>query len=326
MNAHVRRKPHSITKLMLYAAAVMVTAATPGFGQTSVPQSQRVLAWQIAAGGKMSFDVASVRQNKSDGAGSTNVDILAGDTFSPTGGLYLGKNIGLPEYISFAYKLPMDQFKTLVEQVPWLSEDRFDIEARASGNPTKDQYRLMMQSLLAERCKFAVHYEMRQVPLFGLVLAKPGKLGPQLRLHSADDPVCANPPPLPPSGTVSDVDAAGYPVFCDGLVRMKPTAPGRLRFGGRNLTMAQIAASPMRVMADVGRPLVDQTGIKGTVDFTLEWALAARNVADSTDFHPDESAPEFDLALTKQLGLKLKSQKGPAEMFVIDHIEHPSEN
>jgi len=199
-------------------------------------------------------------------------------------------------------------------------------EARASGNPTKDQYRLMMQSLLAERCKFAVHYEMRQVPIFGLVLAKPGKLGPQIRLHSADDPVCANPPPLPPSGTVSDVDAAGYPAFCDGLVRMKPTEPGRLRFGGRNLTMAQIAASPMRVMADVGRPLVDQTGIKETVDFTLEWVLAARNVVDSTDFHPDESAPEFDLALTKQLGLKLKSQKGLVEVFVIDHIEHPSEN
>jgi uncharacterized protein (TIGR03435 family) len=326
MNAHVRRKLHSITKLMLYVAVMMVTAEIPGFGQTSSPQAQKTTAWQIAAGGKMSFDVASVRQNKSDGKASVNVDILAGDTFSPTGGLYLGKNIGLPEYISFAYKLPMDQFKTLVEQVPWLSEDRFDIEARASGNPTKDQYRLMMQSLLAERFKFAVHYESRQVPIFGLVLAKSGKLGPQLRLHSADDPVCANPPPLPPSGTVSAVDAAGYPVFCDGLVRMKPTEPGRLRFGGRNLTMAQIAASPMRVMADVGRPLVDQTGIKGTVDFTLEWALAARNVVASTDFHPDESAPEFDLALAKQLGIKLQSQKGPVEVFVIDHIEHPSEN
>jgi uncharacterized protein (TIGR03435 family) len=90
--------------------------------------------------------------------------------------------------------------------------------------------------------------------------------------------------------------------------------------------MAQIAASPMRVMAAVDRPLIDQTGIKGTVDFTLEWALAARNVVNASDFHPDEDAPEFDVALMKQLGLKLVSQKGSVELFVIDHVEHPSEN
>lgn len=114
----------------------------------------------------MSFDVASVRQNKTNSGGNANVDLLPTDGFTPTRGIYRARNVGIPEFIAFAYKLPMDQFKTIVEQVPWLSETRYDIEARADGNPTKDQYRLMMQSLLADRFKLKVHYETRQLPVF----------------------------------------------------------------------------------------------------------------------------------------------------------------
>lgn len=308
----------------MFLARIFPLLVIASFGLGIVAQTKAVPGWQAVAGGRMSFDVASVRENKSDKDGSANVDLLANDVFSPTGGLYVARNIGLPEYISFAYKLPMDQFKTLVEQVPWLSEERFDIEARASGNPTKDQYRLMMQTLLAERFKLVVHYETRQASIFELKLTKAGKLGPKLRLHAADDPICLNPPPVPPPGP--DVDSAGYPLFCGRPSRVKPGAPGGLRFGGRNVTMAQVAASPMRVMADVSRPLVDQTGIQGNVDFTIEWGLAAQNVVQSSEFHPDESEPNFDEALSHQLGLKLVSGKGPVELFLIDHVERPSAN
>lgn len=107
---------------------------------------------------------------------------------------------------------------------------------------------------------------------------------------------------------------------------MKSSAPGGLRFGGRNVTMAQIAASPMRVMADVSRPVIDQTGIQDAVDFTLEWALAARNVASPGQFQPDESLPDFREALAHQLGLKLVAVKGPVTLFLIDHVERPSDN
>lgn len=69
----------------------------------------------------------------------------------------------------------------MTEQVPWLSETRYDIEARVDGNPTKDQYRLMMQALLADQFKLKVHYEIRQLPIFELRLIKSGKLGPKLR-------------------------------------------------------------------------------------------------------------------------------------------------
>ncbi len=142
-----------------------------------------------------------------------NISPLLGDGPVPPGNLYLAKNIKLIQFIAFAYSLTQIQLRSLELRVPWTTEDRFDIEARAPGNPTKADYRLMMQSLLADRFKLAVHYETRVVPLYVLVLAKPGKFGPQLRLHRADDPICAKAAALagPP-----EADAEGYPEACGG--------------------------------------------------------------------------------------------------------------
>jgi uncharacterized protein (TIGR03435 family) len=56
----------------------------------------------------------------------------------------------------------------------WIDEARFDINARAAiDNPTKDQFRLMVQSLLADRFKLAMHHATRQLPIFELALSKP---------------------------------------------------------------------------------------------------------------------------------------------------------
>jgi uncharacterized protein (TIGR03435 family) len=221
------------------------------------------------------------------------------------------------------------QLASFESQVPWSLEDLFDIEARAEGNPTKDQYRLMMQSLLADRFKLVVHFEVRDVPIYALVLAKPGKLGPQLRLHRVDDPACDPTPatPLPkPINRQFAADNEGFPLAaCGGLVGMVPSAPGRLKWGGRDVPVARIAA----IMTGVGvvdRPMVDETGIKGTVDYSLEWRLAAENVVPGAAFNPDESAPTFDEALKEQLGIKMLSKKGPMEFFVADHVEHPTAN
>ena len=71
----------------------------------------------------------------------------------------------------------------------WVWSDMYDIEARAPmSNATKDEMRLMMQSLLAERFHLAAHFENQTVPVFALVLAKPGKLGPNLRPHESGPP------------------------------------------------------------------------------------------------------------------------------------------
>ena len=80
-----------------------------------------------------------------------------------------------------------NQGRYVLPQLPeWVTTERFDIQARAEKNPGKDEMRLMMRSLLADRFKLAVHYETLQVPLFAIVLAKPGKTGPQLQLHPID--------------------------------------------------------------------------------------------------------------------------------------------
>src|ERR1035441_7466177 len=64
------------------------------------------------------------------------------------------------------------------------------------ANPSKDQMRLMMQSLLAERFKLAVHFETHDVPVMALVLVEPGKLGFRLRPHSQGPPCDAKIPPV----------------------------------------------------------------------------------------------------------------------------------
>ncbi len=240
----------------------------------------------------------------------------------PPGNLYLAKNIKLIQFIAFAYSLTQIQLRSLELHVPWTTEDRFDIEARAPGNPTRADYRLMMQSLLADRFKLTVHYETRVVPLYVLVLAKPGKLGPQLRLHRADDPVCLKPAALQ---NQIEVDADGYPEVCGGPYRLRPSKPGRMKDGGRDVSMARFAA----IMTGVGvveRPMVDKTGIQGTVDYSLEWRKVVDQVARGSPLELDEDAPTFADALKEQLGIKMLPQKGPSELFIVDHIEKPSEN
>ena len=104
-------------------------------------------------------------------------------------------------YITFAYKLwpTQQQGEALLAQLPkWAREESIVIEAKADGNPTKDQMRLMVQSLLADRFKLTLHFERRQTPVFALALAKPGRLGPKLRPHAEGPPCDAQVPPLVP--------------------------------------------------------------------------------------------------------------------------------
>lgn len=130
----------------------------------------------------MAFEVASVRPSKPGAGQSANFPLDDGDTYLP-GGRFLARS-SVPTYISFAYKLALsrEQVRSMAAGLPkWFSSDLFDIEARAEGNPTKDQMRLMMQSLLADRFRLALHFETEQVALFALKPVKPDTLGPKQR-------------------------------------------------------------------------------------------------------------------------------------------------
>ncbi len=174
--------------------------------------------------GKLEFEVASVKPNKSDAPATANNPLGPGNVYSPYGGLFQATNCPLYVYILFAYKIMGNQEQFLRTQMPaWVMTEHFDIQARAEGNPDKDQMRLMMRYLLADRFKLAIHYETRQVPVFALVQLKAGKTGPTLQPHPADSPCSAV--PQASQNTVGNQVEGQYPILCSGLFPMPPGAP-----------------------------------------------------------------------------------------------------
>ena len=267
------------------------------------------------------FDVASVKANKTNDPPFANMPLGPGAVFTPNGGRFLAKNFPLIAYIAFAWKISGSEFQYLRPQLPeWVMNDRFDIEARAPGNPDKDTFRLMVRALLGERFKLALRNEKREIPVSALVLASPAKTGPQLRIHSHDDDcprnTDANAPATPTLPTVS----GGYPLFCGGIFGMPPVKTADQRIAARDITMDLLASSlPVN---ETNRPFVDRTGLQGTVDFMLEWLPARPGAAPD----PDQSGPTFQEALLKQLGIKLESTKAQMDVLVLDHIGHLIEN
>jgi uncharacterized protein (TIGR03435 family) len=280
---------------------------------------------QTAPAEKLTFAVASVRENKSDGPANLNIPLL-GDIYTPTWGVFSGTNIRLFTYLYFAFDLTGNQVQLLVPHLPgWVGSDHFDIEARAEGNPTKAQLRLMLQSLLADRFKLAAHYETQELPVYAAVLSKPGKTAPQLRPHSEDASCSTVPPPPPTPGSAPTPPATtdGLPTVCGGIVALPESAPGRMRVGGRNIPIGMII-STLAQMGGFDRSVIDQTGLTGNFDFSIEWTPQRRG--PEADSQTDDSGPQLMQALNEQLGLKLESKKGPVEVFILDHIEKPSPN
>jgi len=196
-----------LVAVLLSATCALSWAESSPSLSSAQPLSQSSPDWQIAAGGRMSFDTASVQQNTTapPRAQFFNFPIGPGDVYMPNGGTFRARNLPLVDYIFFAYKITPNQEEFLLSQLPaWAMENRFDIDAKSGGDPTKDQMRLMMQSLLADRFKLAVHFETRQVPVFALLVDKPGQLGPLLQRHPEDTPcptvsfVPSPPPTAPP--------------------------------------------------------------------------------------------------------------------------------
>jgi uncharacterized protein (TIGR03435 family) len=119
----------------------------------------------IAAFGQTAaFEVASVKPNKSGGAGSS---------IRLTKGQVSMENVSLKKLTLWAYGIPDDREYALAGP-DWLTSERFDILARFPGDTDPSQVRQMAQALLAERFKLVLHRETRQLPAYSLVLAKGG--------------------------------------------------------------------------------------------------------------------------------------------------------
>jgi bla regulator protein BlaR1 len=338
MSSHVGEALNGWRKLFLVTTGVAALAVPLVVGIIAAPrllaQSSGAPAWQAAAGGKMSFDVASVKPNPTPGRPTSNVTFI-GEAYAPTGGLFSATNTPLMNYMRFAFKdikLAYQATPDLAGAPPWVRNVRYDIEARAQGNPTKDQMRLMVQSVLADRFKLAFHYETRQLPVYALVLSKEGKLGPQLKpsdgscSSTPDDIKAINtapqlPPPTPSASSASQSSA----IPCGVLMPVPPSVPGRMRIAGRKVTLAYLAEMASAPVTGVDRPVIDRTGISGTFDMSFEFAPRP-NGPPPPGFTPDETGPTFIEGIQDMLGLKLQPQTGPVEVLVIDHVEQPAPN
>jgi bla regulator protein blaR1 len=306
------------------ALLVIVCARAPTLSSAQAPQPP---AWQTGAGGKMLFEVAAIHPAAPGAQGRANVDFSAEDTPVPPGGIFSASS-ELLYYIEFAYKImpTQNQEATMLAHLPkWVATQPFVIEAKAPIlNPTKDQMRLMMQSLLTDRFKLRVHFETHELPALALVSIKPGKLGPRLRPH-AEGLACDAKWTRPPDRTATSVPPGGFMPTCGSVAIL--TAPNHtFIFGARDLTMDHVALY-LSDLIPFGRPIVNQTGLAGTFDlslqFTPERGFASASAANTQPDSPGETAFE---ALKEQLGLTLRPTKAPIETLIIDHVERPSPN
>ena len=166
----------------------------------------------------------------------------------------------------------------------WVATDGFVIDARAAGDPTKDQMRLMLRSLLADRFKLAVHFETQETAAFALVLERPGKTGPKLRPHN-EGPSCDVLVKMPPRGSPVSIPEV-FPPIC-GTYMLVPAPNGTVLLGSRDTTM-QLVADSFPFLGNLGRPVVDNTGLTGSFDFTLNFVNESNRPAPpDTDAQPE---------------------------------------
>ncbi|HVY93134.1 MAG TPA: TIGR03435 family protein, partial [Bryobacteraceae bacterium] len=184
----------------------------------------------------------------------------------------------------------------------WAKSERWDIEARGSGDTAPPEILRKLQSLLADRFHLRVHTETREMPVYALVIAKGGAKLPPAR-EDCWDPTGGIPPPAPTARP------------CGGFNRQ----PNEL-LGARDTTanLAQVLAKTL------DRTVIDKTGLTGSWDITLNWTPDELQQPDSLAAN-DQSGSIFT-AIQEQLGLRLESQKGPVDVLVIDTVEPASPN
>lgn len=305
--------------------------------------------WVKDAGGPRSFEVVSVKQNtrpiSRDNLPYHNFPWTSTPTYVPTGGRFVAKNVTVEDVIALAYKLTGQQTKYQLHPIlpAWALDEHFDIEAHAPDGPepTKDQMRLMIQALLADRFQLKLHYETREGTIHVLRLVQPGVLGPSIRKHPADVD-CSHTWYTPNSdGSMPSQPTDGLPAICTTVEMMKPPVDS-LSYAGRGTAIAELVKMSA-AWYDDGRPVIDETGLAGVYDFTLEFSPPSNAPPQlpanpGVPTRPDMPArpsfinqhgvygPELVKALRTQLGMKLENTKGPVQSLVLDHIEQPSAN
>jgi uncharacterized protein (TIGR03435 family) len=252
----------------------------------AIPEPPPVIP-PMAANANPSFEVATIKPSKPD---------TPGKMFRVQGRRFTTLNTTLSDIISFAYGTHPKQ---LIGAPSWVETDKFDIEAQPDGDgaPSDKQWKSMWQKLLAERFKLSFHRDKKELSVYVLSVSKTGQ-----------------------KLTKSEGDPKGLPgLWFQGL--------GKLNV--RNATMEDFAGLMQSAVLD--RPVLDQTGLSGRWDFLLNWTPDDSQFASFGMKIPPPTGganepPALYTAIQEQIGLKLDATRAPAEVFVVDHVEKPSDN
>lgn len=245
----------------------------------------------------LSFEVASVKRSAPDALGFFL-------QIQPGGGLRaMGATV--KNLIALAYGLREFQISGGPR---WADSDRFDVNARAERSPASEtpaadprqngsELRERVKSLLAERFQLAVRSESQEQDGYALVVAKNG------------------------------------PKFHEAKSDSKPFIRGRRgSISGQGTTMQFLAVN---LSNQIGRPVLDRTGLPGNYDFNLEWtpdfgrgsgSMGGPTAGAEAPAASDPEDRSVFAALQEQLGLRLEPQKSSVKVLVIDRLERPSEN
>ena len=255
----------------------------------------------------MTFDVASVRENK-------NADVYEGLTMSgqfvPHTTTLRLINWDIENLISYAYGADRSQ---ILGSPKWPWPTVFVIDAKGDSDADakmaaltpmqqKAEREHMLQALLQDRFTLKAHWETREGDVYNLVVAKSGsKMGAAGSMQlSAEEMKTFGDRPVPP--IYQKNDAQGY---------------GFIAHGCSIHQLVEILAGQF------GRPVIDKTELTGKYDFMLKYKGRWDRDRDASDLDP---MPPMDRALQEELGLKVESTKGAVKMLVIDQVEKPSEN
>jgi uncharacterized protein (TIGR03435 family) len=272
------------------ACLVLLATLLPAALHAQAPGAAPAPAGPDSAAGPFVFEVSTVKENKT-GSGNSSSNTRDG-SFTAT-------NVSPRSVIEYqAFGIPAPR---LIGGPKWLETEHFDIEAKMdpdaaaqmeklSREERTKQSRIMFQQLLADRFKLQTHWETREQPVYDLVVARKG--------------FTLKPSTEPGSGTSMN------------------SSDTKATFKATSTTLEELAQDLTQECArELGRVVIDKTGIQGKYDFPLSWTI--ENGADPA---AADSGPTLFTALQEQLGLKLESSKGPVQVLVIDHIEMPSDN
>src|SRR5579872_5118008 len=273
-----------------------------------------------------SFEVASIKPAAPPVRGAMRVDMRNDDP-----GRVNFSNVSLRDLIRLAYQLKDYQ----IVGPDWLNTQRFDVAAKLPDGAPASQKPAMLQALLGERFGLQIHHELKELPAYGLMVAKGGS---KLKEH-VDAPEEAG--GGPGSGPAYDGGPVKLKMGADGTPQLSGMKSGMMLMGmgmvkGQGLTLANLSN---QLSLNLSRPVVDETGLAGKYDIALRWTpeagegggLLAMPMAkqmamihaegDAKAQEPDQAPPPLPVALQQQLGLRLEPRKMPVETLVVDRME-----